>query len=283
MARKQAVRVLAMIVTERCNLECEHCLRGCRSNKVMTDDVIEATLSNFEYIHTLAICGGEVTLALDIVEKIIDYVIKHNIVVGEITYTINGTIYSQKFLDLLDYSRSYLIRDGKKKDRTSFAISWDDYHIKEIKRLGLEEQFLSNVHEYKKSPYYYGLRGLDTKVFREGRAESLPEDKTLILRPMDTYMTYYTKYRNFLGLMRKKFDRENGICFMGPVIAVNPDGIVTDCDASIEHQQTIYNYGNVLEESIEEIMLRKQAIIVQPYEVHRKMIKEIIRYNTYME
>lgn len=283
MARKHAVRVLGMIVTERCNLECEHCLRGCRSNKIMTDDVIEATLSNFEYIETLAICGGEVTLALDVVEKIIDYVIKHGIVVGEITYTINGTIYSQKFLDLLDYSRNYLIRKGKTKDRTSFAISWDEYHRNEIRRLGLEEQFLSNVEKYKKSPYYYGLRGLDTKVFREGRAENLPEDKTLILRPMETYMTYYIKYRTVLGFMKKRFDMENGICFMGPVIAVNPDGIVTDCDASIEHQKTIYNYGNVLEESIEDIMLKKQAIIVYPQEIHRKMIKEIIKYNTYME
>jgi MoaA/NifB/PqqE/SkfB family radical SAM enzyme len=283
MARKMIVDVLGMIVTERCNLKCEHCLRGCRSDKVMSDEVIEATLSNFEYIHTLAICGGEVTLSLDVVEKVIDYVIKHNILVGEITYTINGTIYSQKFLDLLDYSRSYLIRDGMKKDRTSFAISHDSYHFKEIKRLGLEEQFSDNLSKYKKSPYYYGLRGLDTKVFREGRAENLPEDKTLIFRPMETYMTYYTKYRTFLGFMKKKFDRENGICFMGPVVAVNPDGIVTDCDASIEHQYTKYNYGNILEESLEDIMLRKQAIIVQPREVHRKMIKEIIRYNTYME
>ena len=42
----------------------------------MSDDVIEATLSNFDYIETLSLCGGEVTLALDVVEKIIDYVIK---------------------------------------------------------------------------------------------------------------------------------------------------------------------------------------------------------------
>ena len=283
MARKQAVRVLGMIVTEKCNLECEHCLRGCRSNKVMSDDVIEATLSNFEYIDNLAICGGEVTLALDVVEKVIEYVINHQILVGEITYTINGTIYSQKFLDLLDYSADFLKYKGKKKDRTSFAISWDDFHLKEIRKLGLEEQFLNNIMEYKKSPYYYGLRGLDTKVFREGRAENLPDAQTLIFRPMETYMTYYVKYRNFLGLIRKKFDEVNGLCFMGPVIAVNPDGIVTDCDASIEHQKTIYNYGNVLEESMEDIMLRKQAIIVQPREIHRKMIKEIIKYNTYTE
>ena len=84
MARKMLVDVLGMIVTERCNLECEHCLRGCRSNKIMSDDVIEATLSNFDYIETLAICGGEVTLSLDVVEKIINYIIKHEILVGEI-------------------------------------------------------------------------------------------------------------------------------------------------------------------------------------------------------
>ena len=171
MARKMIVDVLGMIVTEKCNLECEHCLRGCRSNKVMLDDVIEATLSNFDYIETLSICGGEVTLALDVVEKIINYIIKHQILVGEITYTINGTIYSQRFLDLIDYSNSYLISDGNSKDRTSFAISWDGFHHKEIRRLGIEDKYLENVKQYSESHYYYGLRRLEQKLFREGRAE----------------------------------------------------------------------------------------------------------------
>ena len=98
---------------------------------------------------------------------------------------------------------------------------------------------------------------------------------------MEVYMTYYTKYKNRLGLLKKKFDRENGNCIIGPIITVNPDGIVTECDASIEHQQSIYNYGNVLEESIEEIMLRKQAIIVSPKEINKRMYKEYKRYTTY--
>lgn len=281
MARKMLVDVLGMIVTERCNLECEHCLRGCRSNKIMSDDVIEATLSNFDYIETLAICGGEVTLSLDVVEKIINYIIKHEILVGEITYTINGTIYSQRFLDLIDYSNEYLISDGNKEDRTNFAISWDGFHHKEIRRLGMEDRYLDNVKQYSESPYYYGVRRLEQKLFREGRAALLPEDTTVPLRPMEVYMTYYTKYKNKLGMIRRKFDRENGHCYMGPVITVNPDGIVTECDASIEHQRTIYNYGNVLEESIEDIMLRKNAVIVNPKEINKKIFKELKRYTTY--
>ena len=281
MTRKMIVNVLGMIITENCNLECEHCLRGCRSKKTMSTDVIEATLDNFDYIETLSICGGEITLALDVVEKIIDYIIRKQILVGEITYTINGTIYSKRFLDLIDYSNGYLISDGNTKDRTSFAISWDGFHHKEIRRLGIEDEYLENVKQYSESPYYYGVRRLEQKLFREGRAKNLPEDITVPLRPMDIYMTYYVKYKNKLGMLRNKFDRENGNCIMGPIITVNPDGIVTECDASIEHQSTIYNYGNVLEESIEDIMLRKQAIIVNPREINRKMFKELKRYTTY--
>jgi MoaA/NifB/PqqE/SkfB family radical SAM enzyme len=281
MARKMIVDVLGMIVTERCNLKCEHCLRGCRSNKVMSDDVIEATLSNFDYIETLSICGGEVTLALDVVEKIINYIIKHQILVGEITYTINGTIYSQRFLDLIDYSNGYLISDGNTKDRTSFAISWDGFHHKEIRRLGMEDKYLENVKQYSESPYYYGVRRLEQKLFREGRAELLPEDITVPLRPMEVYMTYYTKYKSKLGFIRRKFDRENGNCLMGPIITVNTEGIVTECDASLEHQRTIYNYGNIFDNTIEEICLSRNPILEKPKTFEKKLNKTLDRYFSY--
>lgn len=281
MARKVICNVLGMIITERCNLECKHCLRGCRSRKIMSDDVIEATLSNFDYIETLSLCGGEITLALDVVEKIINYIISHNIIVGEITYTINGTIYSKKLLDLMDFSNEYLIKDGNTKDRTSFAISWDGFHHEEICRLGLEDKYLDNIRQYSESPYYFGVRRLEQKLFREGRAEKLPEEITVPLRPMTYYMTYYSKYKNLIGKLKSRFDRENGNCLMGPIICVNVDGIVTECDASIEHQRTLFNYGSVLEESIEDILLRKNAVVVDPKHINKKMYKELKRYTTY--
>ena len=281
MARKMICKVLGMIITERCNLSCEHCLRGECSCKTMSDEVVEATLSQFDYIQTLSICGGEVTLAEDVIEKIINYIIEKNIVVGEITYTLNGTIYSENFLELLSYSNQYLINDGDKENRTSFAISWDVFHHNEVKRLGMEDEYVDNVKRYAGSSFYYGLRGLDKKLFREGRAEDLPIELTVPLRPMNYYMTYYIKCRNKLGILKSVFDREQGSCIMGPIITVNPDGIVTECDASIEHQKTLYNYGNVLEESIEDILLRRSIILTKPKEINKRMFKELKRYTTY--
>ncbi len=286
MAKYRMVQLLGMIVTNNCNLECAHCLRGEACNQKMSDEVIEATLNNFDYIRTLSICGGEVTLALDVVEKIINYVIEHQILVDEITYTINGTIYSKKFLELLDYSNEYLLKiadNDKEKVRTSYAISWDGYHHDEIYRLGLKEQYVENFTKYMESSYYFGKRELIGKLFREGRAVNLPDEITVPLRPMDVYMTYYKKYRNKLGMIKRVFDRENGNMIVGPIVTVNPEGIVTECDASIEHQKTLYNYGNVLYESIEDILLRRSVIVNNPKQISKKMFKELKRYSTYDE
>ena len=41
---KLRIQNLALIVTEKCNLNCAHCLRGGCSDKVMSDEVIKATL-----------------------------------------------------------------------------------------------------------------------------------------------------------------------------------------------------------------------------------------------
>lgn len=281
MARKMMCKVLGMIVTEQCNLNCDHCLRGECSSKKMSDEVIEATLSQFDYIQTVSLCGGEVTLALDVVEKIINYIIEHQIIVDEITYTLNGTIYSKKLLELMDYSNSYLKCKGYKEEATSFAISWDSFHHAEVKRLDILDEYIENIKKYSESKYFYGLRRLENKLFREGRAENLSSNITVPLRPMDIYMTYYTKYKNKLGFVKRVFDRENGSCLIGPIITVNVDGIVTECDASLEHQRTLYNYGNVLYESIEDIVLRRNAIITSPNKINKKLMKELKWYSTY--
>ena len=70
--KKCYVQNLAMNITDNCNLECAHCLRGERCNRNMSDDVIEATLSEVKGVGNLAINGGEPTLAIDRIENIVD-------------------------------------------------------------------------------------------------------------------------------------------------------------------------------------------------------------------
>lgn len=93
-----------------------------------------------------------------------------------------------------------------------------------------------------------GLQPLYGKLFREGNATNLDEKLTIPLKPLPVVMTYVS------GL--KKLDIENGVCNIGPCITVNVNGTITECNASMENQETLYNYGNILTDSIEEIFLK---------------------------
>lgn len=266
--KKIAVQNLCMIITEQCNLKCEHCLRGQCSRRVMSDEVIEATLDQICSIVNLNICGGEPTFALDRLEKIIDVIVEKQILVDAISVVINGTRYDGKFLDLLKYFDDEAFSAHKKK--VIFSISWDEYHHREIDRLNMRKKYIENVKRYMESKYFYELNGIHGKLYREGNAELLDESLTIPYVPMKNIITYA---RNSWG----REDRVNGLCNIGPMVSINTQGIITDCNASYEHQDTIYNYGNVLNESIEEVLLR-DCIIVKPRKFYKALGKEIRDY-----
>lgn len=266
---KIATSNLGLIVTEKCNLNCAHCLQGKATDKKMSDKVIEATLSQFCHIENLAICGGEPTLALDRLEKIFSYVISNGILVDRVSITINGTVYSEDFLRLLGYIDDYINHKGEMRGKTNFTISYDKFHVDELVRLKLIERYKQNVMKYQQSLFFAGFQKLGDKVISEGNAQSLDSSITVPLKPYQFLMTYVGKNR--------KLDSNNVLCYIGPYVAVNVDGIVTECDASNEHQISLYNYGNVLNESVEEICLRSHARILKPwrwpYEVNMQIIR----------
>ena len=142
------VENLAMIITDRCNLDCAHCLRGKKCNRDMSDEVVHSTLDQIRSIGNLAINGGEPTLAIEVIEKIINYVIDKRIKLREFTVTINGTIYSEKLLELLDTINEYI---GDEGINSLVAISLDRYHITEVERLKITEEFNENLRRYSES------------------------------------------------------------------------------------------------------------------------------------
>lgn len=268
--KKLAAANLGLIITEKCNLNCAHCLMGGCTKKVMSDEVIEATLLQFKYIMNLSICGGEPLLAIDRIEKIFSFIIENKILVEHLSITINGTIYSDTFLSLLKYFENFINRRNSSNVKTNFRISYDDFHKAEVIRLNLLQEYLENVKRYSQSPYFCGLATLGKKVVREGNAERLDLSMTIPLKKYKSYMTYVGS--------DNKLDIENGFCYIGPYITVNVDGIITECDASNKNQREIYNYGNVLTDSIEEIFLNQQARILKPSKWNRAVDKEILNY-----
>lgn len=267
--KKCAIQNLALNITDICNLNCAHCLMGKKEMKSMRDEVIEATLNQIHSMGTLSICGGEITYALDRLEKVINYVIENKIPLEYVTMTINATNYSEELLRLLDEINSYI---GGNDPRVLFAISYDKYHLAEMKKLDLIDQFVENVDKYIESKYFLGIREIKKKLIREGNATSLDNSITVPLRPPKYFITYV----NHKG----KFDK-NGLCNIGPVVTISPEGIITECDASNYNQKTIYNYGNVLNGSIEEQILNNKAIILKPRQYTRSCYKELKRFHNY--
>lgn len=75
---KACIQNLGLIITEDCNLDCRHCLRGKKCQKVMSKEVIEATLNQCKYIRNLCLCGGEPFMHLEPLVHIVDTILKTN-------------------------------------------------------------------------------------------------------------------------------------------------------------------------------------------------------------
>lgn len=246
-----ATNNLGMIITEVCNMNCAHCLQGSGPKRTMSREVMITTLRQFRYIANLSVCGGEPTLALKQMEDLFSYIVDNKIRVEGISTTINGTIYSDEFLRILAYIDDYMqhIDETIFEPSTVFFISQDKYHEGYMQELGITGEYRRNVTEYSKSPYFGGFSGV-RKPIREGNAKELPWLETRRFSPSRPIIYY----------------PEEKYIWIGPYIAIAPDGTVTEIDASILNQQTKYNYGNALQTPISDIFAShpKVRVLTKP-------------------
>ena len=91
---------LIIEVTRRCNLSCEHCLRGKAQNLDIKKGTIENFLvnSNVEYISSVTFTGGEPTLNIQAINDFIDICQVNNIDVGSFYIVVNGVTVPDEFI-----------------------------------------------------------------------------------------------------------------------------------------------------------------------------------------
>lgn len=251
------VQNLCLVIGEDCNLNCLHCLRGEKTKKVMSDQVIEETFNQIKLVHNLNICGGEPTLLIERLQKVIEVIVQKRIIVENISVTINGTIYSKKLINLAKYFVRHSNHRGLKRNNFKIYISLDKYHYFEVQRLGLYKQYCTNLDKYEKSRFFGGYRALDYNLYNEGNARYLNEPKEEFI-PHLPIITY----AGFKGVE----DKENGVCNIGPLVTISTEGIVTEDNVPFENQETIYNYGSIFKDRIDNILIRNGAKVVLPQE-----------------
>ena len=127
---------IALETTRRCNLRCEHCMRGESQNINMSPDIVDAVLGNSEIKGILHICfsGGEPTLNPNVIIYAINKIIEERIDVRSISMLTNGQIFNKELVEAFNRFNKYvnernMEEDPPQMDDKESVESWIKHNI----------------------------------------------------------------------------------------------------------------------------------------------------------
>lgn len=136
---KIAFGSLSVELTRRCNLKCEHCMRGDAQNIDISKSVIDNLLEQVCVFHRLHFTGGEPFLAKEEMIYMLQQIRKKGIVLMHIQIITNGMLFdneiAKELIETNKYIQSLYARITKEKltddfisHRIHLLISNDKYH-----------------------------------------------------------------------------------------------------------------------------------------------------------
>lgn len=164
MAIKANVYDLVFEVTRRCNLCCEHCLRGDAENLDLGREIVDKTLDCIEGIGCLTLSGGEPSLNMPIVKYIFSEIRRRKIPLGSFYVVTNGIANQMELAQTLLENITYC----DEPDVCGVAISKDIYHDNAKNECDSPVHYLSFYRDDKENGDYYSGKG----IIRRGRAAS---------------------------------------------------------------------------------------------------------------
>ena len=115
-------------VTQRCNMDCDHCLRGDGDGRDLNPEILRPLLSKTDRIRLIGFTGGEPSLVPEILEGILSLVKEYQIPVENFYLVTNGKVVSDAFLSAVLHWQSYCIRFGMEPELSGLALSKDEFH-----------------------------------------------------------------------------------------------------------------------------------------------------------
>lgn len=148
-------------VTRRCNMACDHCLRGCAQNMDIEESTLEAFFSKVDSIGVLTITGGEPSLVPEKINAVVRIAKAHNVDIGSFYMVTNGKETSLEFIQAVIALYAYC----GEKEACTLAYSDDIFHeeITEENKMLLEALRFTSPRNDSHVSY--------DSVITEGRAE----------------------------------------------------------------------------------------------------------------
>ncbi len=216
-------------VTRKCNMNCEHCLRGASQRKTISDQHIYKFLQIVDNIGTLTITGGEPTLAMESLEQIKHCAQYGNCAVGDFYMVTNGKAINVDRLAEWANSMRFVCHNN---EISGVAFSFDTFHTQTLEWKQAEKQKRNFQRLQEKIQYEYG-------IFDEGCGEFIRQHSDTSSMSYDSLISegrakdFGARDNNLYAF--ESYEYDDVIHFSEEVLYLSSNGyIVAGCNWSYE-------------------------------------------------
>ena len=167
--KKLIISGLIIESTRRCNMVCDHCLRGKAEALNMERSIQETFLSQVESISTITFTGGEPSLYPQAINDFIDICEDKGINMGSFYIATNAKNASDEFISAI--LRLYLFCDDN-EEMSSVDISNDQFHQNDPLAVKKLQAFSFARLKYTEQPRHFINQGFYADNFGDGRNET---------------------------------------------------------------------------------------------------------------
>lgn len=165
---KLSISDLIIESTRRCNMACDHCLRGKAEKLNMSKNIQETFLSQVESISTITFTGGEPSLYPQAINDFIDICEDKNIYVDGFYIATNAKQASDEFISAI--LRLYLFCGDN--EISGVDISNDQFHENNPETVKKLQVFTFSRLKYSEQPRHFINQGFYADNFGDGRKET---------------------------------------------------------------------------------------------------------------
>ena len=231
MNRKISAHCLALEVTNICNMNCPHCIRGDSGKDVMDTKIIDIVFQQVAHF-AIIFTGGEPSLYPEAIRYATNNIINQNKFVPYFFVATNGKEYSQLMVDSLTDLYAYIKGTLKSKCFSELALSKDFYHAPIATMNEFRYRSLSFFSESR-------MHLKDEDIVNEGSAALNGIGARNMRKPQ-------------ISVSEKSFSTSN--IDVDNTIYINVVGDVSlDCDYSYDSKEK-YKLGSVLERPLFDIL-----------------------------
>lgn len=126
--KKLNLNSLYLEVTRRCNMDCDHCMRGDAQNKDLDIRALRPFFQTIKSIRTIGFTGGEPSICPEKLLETLEIVKEYHIPVFAIDVTTNGKTLPDTFLMALIQWYAYCLDCGGEPECSGIALSKDEFH-----------------------------------------------------------------------------------------------------------------------------------------------------------